>query len=519
MNPIDPPAGFNDYINKLEKELKANAVPEGDTVPPAPDTDEDSFDDFQLQPSEMVEYLNHYVIDQKEAVSILGTKICTHFNRIKLLQKQTPVGLVKSNIMMIGPTGVGKTFIIKLIADKLKVPFVKGDATKFSETGYVGGDVDDLVRELVKQADGDLERASHGIIYIDEIDKIASTVKMGVRDVSGSGVQRNLLKLMEETEVNLKPAHDFAAQMEAVIQTQRTGKAPHKTVNTRNILFVVSGAFQGLTDVIRKRLSQQPMGFQRDLQPTDLKEEDYLRQATADDFIQYGFESEFIGRLPITAVLNHLNEKSLYKILKNPEAAVIRGKQIDFAAYNIDIDFTDEALQEIARRAALAETGARSLTRIIESALIPYEEKLPGAGLSKLTVDDVLIEDPEGELMNRLVEGGIAHFSERFAADYSIELEFDDSARDYLAEIHIRDGISIPLLLTGMLKDFAYGLKLMNRTSQAISGDILRNPRDWMDRLIKESYSAQEQQELPPGTPPADDATGKDEGDVSDAGA
>ncbi len=508
MKPIDPPAGFNDYIRKLEEELKAQSQAASEADAAAAAGNGEPLDDFHLQPREMVEYLNHYVVDQPEAVSILATKICTHFNRIKLLRVNTPVGMVKSNIMMIGPTGVGKTFIIKLIADKLKVPFVKGDATKFSETGYVGGDVDDLVRELVKQADGDLERASHGIIYIDEIDKIASTVKMGVRDVSGSGVQRNLLKLMEETEVNLKPAHDFAAQMEAVIQTQRTGKAPHKTINTRNILFVVSGAFQGLTDIIRKRLSKQPMGFQRDLLPTDLKEEEYLRRATADDFIEYGFESEFIGRLPITAVLNHLDEASLYKILKNPEAAVIRGKEIDFAAYEIELEFEDEALQEIARRAAEANTGARSLTRIIESTLIPYEERLPGAGLPRLTVDARMVEDPVGQLLNRLVEGGIAHFARRFEADYGIVLEFDDSARDYLAEINARDGISVPLLLEGMLKDFAYGLKLMNRSRQTISGDILKNPRDWMDRLIKESYSAEGKPELPPkAEPPADDVT------------
>ncbi|MBL7032789.1 MAG: AAA family ATPase [Candidatus Delongbacteria bacterium] len=502
MKPIDPPAGFNDYIRKLEEELKAQTAQAGEAETTAPVGGEENLEEFHLQPREMVEYLNKYVIDQSEAVSILATKICTHFNRIKLLKDKAPVGMVKSNIMMIGPTGVGKTFIIKLIADKLRVPFVKGDATKFSETGYVGGDVDDLVRELVKQADGDLERASHGIIYIDEIDKIASTVKMGIRDVSGSGVQRNLLKLMEETEVNLKPAHDFAAQMEAVIQTQRTGKAPHKTVNTRNILFVVSGAFQGLTEIIRKRLSKQPMGFQRELLPTDLTEEQYLRQSTADDFIQYGFESEFIGRLPITAVLNHLDEKSLYKILQNPEAAVIRSKEIDFAAYDIEVEFNDDALKEIARLAAQAKTGARSLTRIIETTLMPYEEKLPGSGLLKLTVDAKLVEDPIGQLMPRVVEGGIAHFSRRFAADYNIELEFDTSACEYLGEIHARDGISIPLLLEGMLKDFAYGLKLMDRAHQTISGDVLRNPRVWMDRLIKESYSAREQRELPPAPPP-----------------
>ena len=178
---------------------------------------------------ELEEYLNRFVVDQEDAVEVLATKICTHFNRMKIEEENRLskiVGNVKSNILMLGPTGVGKTYIVKLIANKIGVPFVKGDATKFSETGYVGGDVDDLIRELVHEAGGDISWAEYGIVYLDEIDKIAgqSDSKYGGPDVSRKGVQRALLKLMEESEVDMKVPHDIASQMEAVMQAQKTGK-------------------------------------------------------------------------------------------------------------------------------------------------------------------------------------------------------------------------------------------------------------------------------------------------------
>jgi len=223
---------------------------------------------FDMKPEDLEAYLNGYVVKQDRAKGVLSTKICTHFNRIRSrgrhFTKDEPfsVGMIKNNILMIGPTGVGKTYLIKLIAQKIGVPFVKGDATKFSETGYVGGDVEDLVRDLVYEAKDDLRLAENGIVYIDEIDKIASCQNIIGHDVSRTGVQRALLKPMEETDVDLKVPHDPISQIQAIEQYRKTGKREKQVVNTKNILFIMSGAFEGLADIIKKRLKRQGIGFE-----------------------------------------------------------------------------------------------------------------------------------------------------------------------------------------------------------------------------------------------------------------
>jgi endopeptidase Clp ATP-binding regulatory subunit ClpX len=331
--------------------------------------------EFDMIPEELEAYLDQYVIRQSEAKAVLATKICTHFNRLKLApdEDEEIIGNIKNNVLLIGPTGVGKTYLIKLIARKIGVPFVKGDATKFSETGYVGGDVEDLVRELVREADGDISRAEHGIIYIDEIDKIASLRGLQGPDVSRSGVQRNLLKLMEETEVDLKAPHDIASQMETVMQMQQTGKVERKKVNTRNILFIVSGAFSGLDEIIGRRLNQGAIGFRlsdEDQSADAITAEELYRHVRADDFMEYGFESEFIGRLPVVAVLHRLEKEDLLQILRSPKSSVILAKKRDFRAYGIGVEFTDGALALLAERAHEEHTGARSLVGAVEKALI-----------------------------------------------------------------------------------------------------------------------------------------------------
>ncbi len=357
---------------------------------------------FDLVPEDLVAYLDEYVVQQDEAKAVLATKICTHFNKIRYMSERpglfkANVGNIKSNVLLIGPTGVGKTYLIKLIAQRLGVPFIKGDATKFSETGYVGGDVEDLVRDLVRQADGDIEKAQNGIIYVDEVDKIASSQYRFGSDVSRTGVQRALLKPMEETEVELKVPHDPISQIEAMEHFRATGKREKRVVNTKNILFVMSGAFNGLEEIIKKRTQRQSMGFEGTVTSKDDFAQ-YLKLVKAEDFIEFGFESEFVGRLPVCAVLENLEVDDLYEILLNPYSSVIVGKKHDFLAYGIKILFEDEACREIAERAYKEKTGARGLVSVVEKTLLPFEKRLPSTKIRHLVVTMEMVENPQEAL-------------------------------------------------------------------------------------------------------------------------
>src|SRR4030043_219007 len=401
FGPIPEPAG--EKIEEGEKEKQPEAL----TI------------HFDMKPREMKSYLDEYLVKQDEAKEVLATKVCTHFNRIKMFElrgkgrRYEGVGEIKNNIMMIGPTGVGKTFLVKLIAKKIRVPFVKGDATKFSETGYVGGDVEDLVRDLVYEANGSIELAQYGIIYLDEVDKIAATPNLIGPDVSRSGVQRALLKPMEETEVELKVPHDPVSQMEAIMEFQKTGKKEKKKVNTKHILFIMSGAFTGLEEIIKKRLNRQGIGFGAEIRSKGERAE-YLKQVKAEDLIAYGFESEFIGRLPVTAVFEKLEVDDLYAILKNPNTPIILGKKKDFKPYGIDIQFEEEAFYELAVRAYEEKTGARGLVSAVEKVLIKFEKRLPSTDIRKFVVTRAVVEDPGQELEGLLQEPSNPEMLEKF---------------------------------------------------------------------------------------------------------
>jgi ATP-dependent Clp protease ATP-binding subunit ClpX len=423
--------------------------------------------DFDLLPKELESYLDGFVVKQNDAKAVLSTKICTHFNRIKHAERPAAckrkggVGMIKNNVLMIGPTGVGKTYIIKLIAQKLGVPFVKGDATKFSETGYVGGDVEDLVRDLVYEAGDNIDLAENGIIYIDEIDKIGASHNLIGHDVSRTGVQRALLKPMEETEVDLKVPHDPISQIQAIEQYRRTGKREKRVVNTKNILFIVSGAFGELAEIVRKRLQQQGIGFEADVRSTEVPWE-ILKEVKAQDLVAFGFESEFVGRLPVIVVFDELKKEDLLEILRNPNNPVIISKRRDFRAYGIDIQFEEEALDEIAAMAASEKTGARGLVSAIERVLIPFERTLPSTAVKTFLVTPEVVKSPRVELENLLADPDDSVRISRFEQAKSKELE------------------NVKAFILGKAEDFHRnsGLELYEGRISLIAGIYLENTSD-----------------------------------------